>query len=540
MREIGILLNNLKKSLLQKSVLSKILPIVLTLPLYHFTTLPLLCQDLPGKAIFEQKCAQCHGVNGTPFQQDPNNPSEYLKHPDGTLKTDEKAAPAASLVFPRPRDFTRGAFKVRATPNGEIPFDGDLVHIIAVGMPGSSMPSWKEALTEHQIRDVVAYIKTFSDRFQSEKPSSPLVIGKPLKATESSLKKGREIFMELQCFQCHGMEGRADGPSAAGLNDDWGNPIPPANFHKGWNFRGGHHVENIYRTIMTGFNGTPMPSYADAFGDDKDKPWHLANYIHSLSADQPNTQEVLSARYTSDKLPDSPDGALWNKLDPVDFPLSGQIIQEPRHFTPSIDMISVRAAYNNEEVALLLEWDDPTRDVTAPADSVQIQIPMILKESEKPYFMEGDPRNPANLWRWDAKTDRLSNLRSTGMKSSKRALESQSLFSSSSTFSDGQWRLLVKRKRASEPLQGLSLEGSQFVPIAFSAWDGGKKEQDFRRSLSTWYYIFLEPPASKAPYAYALFAFFLVAGLERRLLKKSSKLEVPCLAGRRGSSKSKG
>ena len=59
-----------------------------------------------------------------------------------------------------------------------------------------------------------------------------------------------------------------DGPSAPTLVDDWGHPIRPADLAQRWTFRGGPTREDIYRTMSTGFNGTPMPG----FGDDALKP----------------------------------------------------------------------------------------------------------------------------------------------------------------------------------------------------------------------------------------------------------------------------
>ena len=73
-------------------------------------------------------------------------------------------------------------------------------------------------------------------------------------------------------------------PSAAGLTDDWGNPIQPADFTTGI-FKVGPRPEDIYRTFMTGLNGTPMPSYDAILPTEQDR-WALAYYILSLSADQ--------------------------------------------------------------------------------------------------------------------------------------------------------------------------------------------------------------------------------------------------------------
>ena len=47
----------------------------------------------------------------------------------------------------------------------------------------------------------------------------------------------------------------------------------------------------MYRTLVTGLDGTPMPSYADAF-DDRGTLWDLVAYIGSLdrSAHRPRAR----------------------------------------------------------------------------------------------------------------------------------------------------------------------------------------------------------------------------------------------------------
>ena len=70
-----------------------------------------------GKVIYEKKCALCHGEKG-----------------DGN-------GPSASLLDPRPRDFTKGKYKIRTSASGRLPTDADLFRIISEGMPGTSMPA---------------------------------------------------------------------------------------------------------------------------------------------------------------------------------------------------------------------------------------------------------------------------------------------------------------------------------------------------------------------------------------------------------------
>ncbi len=57
----------------------------------------------------------------------------------------------------------------------------------------------------------------------------------------------------------------------------------------------------------------------------------------------------------------------------------GQVIIDPRNFNPSIDLVSVRAAYNDKEIAFHLTWDDPTESKgdgkqTFP-DAISLQFP---------------------------------------------------------------------------------------------------------------------------------------------------------------------
>src|SRR2546429_3314835 len=42
----------------------------------------------------------------------------------------------------------------------------------------------------------------------------------------------RSLFAKLECWKCHGQEGRGDGPSAATLTDSNDQPIRPYNFEE--------------------------------------------------------------------------------------------------------------------------------------------------------------------------------------------------------------------------------------------------------------------------------------------------------------------
>jgi len=218
-----------------------------------------------GAEIYTTYCAGCHGEKGNGH------------------------GPAAEMLIVKPRDFTKGVFKFRSTPTGELPTTEDLYRLITNGAYGTSMPSWS-LLTEGERYAVIDYIQGFYPGWKTEGPGTPIFIPRPpdTLASEAAVKRGRELYELLDCLKCHGPQGRGDGPSARDLDPDiWGNKQRPFNFTTG-KLRGGGRPEDVYRTFMTGVGGTAMPSYADIFAEPDGEyiregdAWNLVAYVLSL------------------------------------------------------------------------------------------------------------------------------------------------------------------------------------------------------------------------------------------------------------------
>lgn len=214
-----------------------------------------------GGKVYERRCLGCHGEKG-----DGKGPSPST----------------VPFTIAPPRDFTSGVYKFRTTPTGSVPLDSDLFRTVTAGIRGAAMPPWFN-LHEGDRWDVVHFIKTFSKEFKLYPPEQPIVISQPPKPTAELILRGRKVFDEMKCWECHGHGGRGDGPKSDTLEDDFGNRIPPANFTRGI-FKSGPRTEDIFRTFMTGLSGTPMPSFADSFTS-PDDGWALSYYVLSLSAD---------------------------------------------------------------------------------------------------------------------------------------------------------------------------------------------------------------------------------------------------------------
>ena len=421
-----------------------------------------------GKAVYERKCLLCHGEKG-----------------DGK-------GPAAERLDPRPRDFTSGVYKIRSTAN-KVPTDQDMFNVISNGMPGTSMPAWS-VLPDKDRWNVVAYLKTFAaERFKEAPKKQDLP--KEVSSSEASIKRGKEMFEAIECNKCHGAQGRADGPSRPELKDEWGHPIKPANLTKRWTFRGGATRGEIATRLATGVLGTPMPAFIDSVEKPEDI-WHLTNYIASLGPEAPRPATLLTVTSVSENIPDDPTADFWNKQAPQSVLLMGQVIVDPRNFNPSIDMLQLRAVYNDKEVAFHLTWDDPGQSTPDGkevfADAVSLQFPPAPSPSERPYFLMGDASDGVYLLRWE-------NGKGVMEASANGATKFTPLDGSEATgkavFADGQYRLVIKRALVAK--EGRTpFRPAVFTPVAFQAWDGGAGETGPKMSLTSWYYLRLEEPQS--------------------------------------------
>jgi mono/diheme cytochrome c family protein len=499
----------------------------------------LAAQGAPaGKAVYDKWCSGCHGDTGAG---------------DGV---------AASTMLPRPRDFTKAVYKIRTTASGEIPTDADLQHVVDEGMPGTAMPEWKSRLTEQERAAVVAYLKSFSNFFKTQKATA-IAVAKAPAADDAAIADGRKTFEKLECVKCHGQAGRGDGKSAPTLKDDWGFPIRAADLTERWKFRGGSSVEAIYTRLRTGLDGTPMPSLADVLEQKlatDEQLWHLAAYVQSLSPEAPPVREVVRARLVQ-ALPPSPDDSAWNRAERFWIPTVGQIVVKPRWFAPTVDGVWVQALHDGRRLALRLTWHDPSRSPDAPwnewlgrvaqsmtdadgavptgqgPDRLTLQWATTpASESERPYFLGGDTRRPVHVWRWasaadaadgaDAAAGRLEVGASRGLATftAAAANDPAAAVTHAARWQDGEWRLqLVRALRAGDSTRAPAFAAGRAVPLALQVADGSNGEDGVRGAVSTWYAVHLDEPTPARVYAAPAATAILTAGLGMLLVARAQR-----------------
>ncbi len=497
-----------------------------------------------GKDIYFRRCSFCHGLMG-----------------DGN-------GPAADYLDPRPRDFTLGTFKFRTTQSGELPLDEDLFRTVSRGLPGTGMQAFdsdiiKSGLSEEERWAVVFYIKTFAPEFadpELDPAKNGLVVELPKERVPynaDTIAKGKEVFLRVKCWECHGKQGRGNGQTAFDRTDDWGFPIRIRNVTHPWKIKGGTRVEDIFMRFSTGINGTPMPSFVE--GATETERWYLANFIKSLQHEE-TAHRVLKVQAIETDIPDDPGSAAWEQATPMDIRLTGQVIAAPRWQNPSIEMVTIKAIHNEKEIGFLLEWDDAFKDVIHdkeqefnPAeiskvgafnsyvkandmvprqletlrDSIALQFPVKpLTGTKKPHFFRGDSSNPVQLWVWKADLDAkgepsVEEANARGWKQAPKLQgEDKQQATAKASWDQGRWSVVMKRALTTDDKGDVQFVKGNFIPVALNAWDGSNGEHGRIMSLSTWYSVVLEAPVPVSVYVYAVLAVLAIAGLAVWMVRK--------------------
>jgi mono/diheme cytochrome c family protein len=235
-----------------------------------------------GERAYVQYCRACHGDKG-----------------DGK-------GPAARGLRPPPRDFTLGTFKFGAVPGGTLPRDEDLERIVRSGLHGTAMLAW-DGIPEHKVREIIQYVKTFSERWKEEEPGEKIEptpdpwSGRGAEAVE----RGRKLYHGLaQCNACHPSfepkpfiqqaskeltgsaisDFREDMYGSVLTDSDFGVKLLPPDFTRSAlrSIRPEHRVEDLYRVIASGVGGTAMPTWRGSLPEED--LWALVHYVESLVA----------------------------------------------------------------------------------------------------------------------------------------------------------------------------------------------------------------------------------------------------------------
>ena len=487
-----------------------------------------------GKRIYEKQCVACHGADG------------------------RGEGEAAYLLYPKPRDFTLGKYALVSTWE-RVPTDEDLYRTISRGMPGSAMPSWGH-LSEEERWGLVHYVKSFAEKPWEIAPASDPkgdgtgtgVIRVPPEPpfTPEARARALERFADA-CAGCHGKTGRGDGTEEQ--KDEKGYPTRPRDLTLGV-YKGIPDPRDVYRRVVAGMPGTPMPLSDWSFGEDA---WHLIHLIRSWSSDEQRARaEMLKFRIVGrrvPRLPQHPDDGAWRQATPVNLHMMPLWWRTDRP-----EEVTVRALHDGKEIALLVAWSDSTHDHTAVRpqdfrDAVAVQFAL---SPNPPFFAMGQKGQFVNVWMWKSERqadmepafqdldkiypnigiDSYPNLLASPEEQPTRhalTLKSDPTFvtgwgagnivsdptrasaaedlaaqgfgtlrgrprtdqavDARGVYANGTYRVIFRRPLAGKGARAVSLAPGSTVPVGFAVWNGAAGDRDGKKSVTIWQDLIIEP-----------------------------------------------
>lgn len=224
-------------------------------------------QTHSGAAIYKKHCSACHGDKGAG--------ATWTKH----------------SLNPAPRNFTLEQAQL------DLSYER-MVTSVSHGRPGTAMMSFSARLSEADIHNVVSFIRQRFMGLKDESEDQPggkvgetidLSLGLAPHATSSTVEKTRVADMELafphglvgdalagqqffqsNCAQCHGRDGKGQGPRASFIKPS------PRNFTSVVSRRNLNRPA-LFRAISQGKRGTVMPAWGQVL--DSQRIANVAEYV---------------------------------------------------------------------------------------------------------------------------------------------------------------------------------------------------------------------------------------------------------------------
>ncbi len=243
-----------------------------------------------------------------------------------------------------------------------------------------------------------------------------------------------------------------------------------------------------------------------------------------------SAQESVSVRATlmTGGVPvDDPSAAAWSSAPPATFPMSPQVHWQNRIQEVTVKDVIVRALHDGKQVAVLVEYADPTQD---PDDAAALEF---MVGDKKAHFAHGQPMlqvegGPVNIWFWKNKAAKAVDMNAKGFGTLK-AQEHQDV-KAKGVYSNGTWKVVFSRDLSTgHAEEDVQITPGQFISIAFAVWDGRKDgagdlvEKGSQKAVSSWWYFRADAPPDYSGYMYAAIAAALALGFQFVLIRKLKK-----------------
>lgn len=230
---------------------------------------------------------------------------------------------------------------------------------------------------------------------------------------------------------------------------------------------------------------------------------------------------------TEESLPDAPFAPAWDEVRAAEFKLAPQVHWPDRLLDATVKAVRVRGLHDGERIAVLLEYEDPSRDA---ADAAGLEF---MVGDKKAHFAHGQEMmrvegGPVNIWFWRNENGKAVDMSAEGFGT--LAPQTHQDVTAQGEWRDGTWRVLFTRPlETANPEQDVQIVPGQWTNVAFAIWDGQMlasgepKEKGSQKAVSSWWYFRAEPPPDYTVFIYAALGLGIAALFELALVKKLRK-----------------
>ncbi len=261
--------------------------------------------------------------------------------------------------------------------------------------------------------------------------------------------------------------------------------------------------------------------------------WGGATYASEPPAEGQPESVSVRVYLTEGTLPvDDPNSPVWDSVAVSEFNLAPQVHWPDRLQEATVKSMKVRGLHNEKDIAILVEYQDPTEDA---ADAAAVEF---MVGDNKAHFAHGQEMlrvegGPVNIWYWKKENGKAIDMSAKGLDlegpNKLRAQEEKFQdVSAVGVWKDGTWRVVFSRALNTGDEQDAQIDPGTWTSVAFAFWDGQLvdgvvKERGSQKAVSSWWYIRAEPPPDNSVFGYVVMGLLIAAAFEFFLVRRIRK-----------------
>ena len=225
---------------------------------------------------------------------------------------------------------------------------------------------------------------------------------------------------------------------------------------------------------------------------------------------------------------DDPNAPAWDSVPSSEFNLAPQVHWPDRIQEVTVKKVKVRGLHDNQTIAILVEYQDPTQD---PADAAALEF---MVGEKMAHFAHGQEMlqvegGPVNIWYWKNENPKATDMSAKGFKTLKP--QAQQDVSAKGVWQDGTWKVVFSRSLQTGDEHDVQIDPGNWNNVAFAFWDGkvidgAVKEKGSQKAVSSWWYVRAEPPPDNSIFVYVALGLLIAAAFEFFLVRKLRKGQV--------------